>query len=408
MIATGTDVKPLEVLLFMRNVKSSGYFEQMKGRGTRTISYDDLKRVTRTAKEEKDRFIIIDAVGVTKSKKTDSRPLERKPNVSLKDLLGAVAMGVKDEDLFTSLANRLIRLDRHLTNSEKEKIEEITGGKSLKVMIKDLLGAYDPDTIEDTAEILINKIPKNERNSVKEKECYEKAQEDLILKAAIPFTGELNKYIENVRKIHDQIIDNINIDRVTRAEWDTSSREQAENVLNEFKEYIEANKDEIIALSIFYDQPYRRRELTFKMVKDLMDTLKREKPRLAPHYVWKEYSKLENVKENSPKSELVALVSLIRRVIGIDSELTPYNKTVDVNFKNWIFKKHACAGPKFNEEQMKWLRMLKEHIATSFHVELDDLDYTPFDSQGGRGKMYELFGDNMKKLINELNEVLSA
>ncbi len=120
MIATGTDVKPLEVLLFMRDVKSGNYFEQMKGRGTRTLHFDDLKKVTRTARHTKTHFVIVDAVGAVKSKKTDSRPLEHKPAVPLKDLLGAVAMGVQDEDLFISLANRLIRLGRQLTEEQME------------------------------------------------------------------------------------------------------------------------------------------------------------------------------------------------------------------------------------------------------------------------------------------------
>jgi type I restriction enzyme R subunit len=143
------------------------------------------------------------------------------------------------------------------------------------------------------------------------------------------------------------------------------------------------------------------------MIKDLLDKLKLEKPLLAPHYVWEAYAQLEEVKGNSPKNDLVALVSLIRRVTGIDQQLTPYNKTVDKNFQDWVFGKQAGAL-KFTEEQMQWLRMLKDHIASSFHVEVDDLDYTPFDAKGGRGKMYQLFGDKMNEIINELNEVLAA
>ena len=79
MIATGTDVKPIECLIFMRDVRSKNYFEQMKGRGTRVLSKEDLQKVTPSATENKDHFVIVDAVGVTKSKKSDTRPLERKP-----------------------------------------------------------------------------------------------------------------------------------------------------------------------------------------------------------------------------------------------------------------------------------------------------------------------------------------
>jgi len=407
MIATGTDVKPLEVLLFMRDVKSINYFEQMKGRGTRTINFDDLKRVTRTAKHTKTHFVIVDAVGATKSKKTDSRPLERKPTTPLKDLLGAVTMGVQDEDLFTSLANRLIRLEKQLTEDEKAKYEELTEGKTLNQTTKDLLNAFDPDLIESKTQALVSQIPVQDRTPAKEEECRKQAQNELAVHAAKTFTGELNEYIENVRKVHEQIIDTVNTDKILRSEWDSFTKDKAEEVVKNFKEYIETNKDEITALSIFYDQPYRRRELTFKMIKDLLDKLKLEKPLLAPHYVWEAYAQLEEVKGNSPKNDLVALVSLIRRVTGIDQQLTPYNKTVDKNFQDWVFGKQAGAL-KFTEEQMQWLRMLKDHIASSFHVEVDDLDFTPFDAQGGRGKMYQLFGDKINEIINELNEVLAA
>lgn len=72
-----------------------------------------------------------------------------------------------------------------------------------------------------------------------------------------------------------------------------------------------------------------------------------------------------------------------------------------------MFGKQAGAL-KFTEEQMRWLRMLKDHVVTSFHVELDDLDYTPFDREGGRGRMYQLFGDRMGEIMEELNEALAA
>src|SRR5690606_59341 len=131
MIATGTDVKPLECLLFMRDVKSRTYFEQMKGRGTRTISGDDLKKVTPSAATAKTHFVIIDAIGVTKTVKTDSRPLERKRTVAMKDLMHNVMMGTRDEDTFLSLANRLMRLEKVMTPDEHREFAERTGGRTI-------------------------------------------------------------------------------------------------------------------------------------------------------------------------------------------------------------------------------------------------------------------------------------
>src|SRR5690606_32587207 len=146
------------------------------------------------------------------------------------------------------------------------------------------------------------------------------------------------------------------------------------------------------ALSIFYNQPYNRRDITFKMIKDVMEKLKLEKPLLAPDYVWDAYSALEEVKSKQPQDELTALVSLIRRACGIDSELKAYDKTIDENFRKWIFKQNAGQHNRFTSEQLDWLRMIKDHVVSSYHIQIDDLDYTPFDSQGGKGKMYQLFG----------------
>lgn len=407
MIATGTDVKPLEVLLFMRDVKSVNYFEQMKGRGTRTINNDSLQMVSRTAKS-KTHFVIVDAIGATKSKKTDSRPLERQPTVPMKDLLGAVTMGVADEDLFLSLANRLIRLEKQITEKEKDKLLKFSGGKNLKQITKELITAYDQDEIDSLAQVEIDKIPTQDRTPALIEDAKKTAQEQLITTAAKTFNGELNKYLDNVRREHDQIIDSVNIDTVTKSEWDTTSVDKATAIVKDFTDYLEQHKDEIKALSIFYNQTYNRREVTFKMIKDVFDKLSLEKPMLAPDYVWNAYAALEEVKSDQPKDELTALVSLIRRACGIDKDLKAFDKTIDENFKNWIFKQNAGKHNRFTNEQMDWLRMIKDHVVSSYHIELEDLDYTPFDSQGGRGKMHQLFGDQMNEIINELNEVLAA
>jgi type I restriction enzyme R subunit len=402
MIATGTDVKPLECLLFMRDVKSKNYFEQMKGRGTRTLGYDDLKKVTKSAVSAKTHFVIVDAVGVTKTMKTDSRPLERKKSTPLKDLLAAVTFGARDEDLYVSLANRLARLDRQMNEAERATFAEKANGKTINQTVKDLLNAYNPDIIDLKASEI-----KQSQTEILEADARKKAQENLIDVARSTFSGKLNEYIENVRRVHEQIIDTLNTDTVLRAEWDKDAVIRADELVNDFRAYLEANKDELTALGIFYNQPYRRREVTYAMLKEVMEKLRLEKPHFAPLRVWQAYEQLEKVNGNSPKKELTALVSLIRRITEIDPVLTAYDQTVNRNFQEWVFKKQA-GTLKFNEDQMNWLRMIKDYVATSFHLEIDDLDYTPFDALGGRGRMYQLFGDEMNMVISELNEALAA
>lgn len=406
MIATGTDVKPLECLLFMRDVKSRNYFEQMKGRGTRIIALDDLRKVTPTAKHTKDHFVIVDAVGVTKSIKSDSRPLEKKPGVPLKDLLGAIAVGNRDEDLFSSLANRLTRLEKQVTEQEKQQFSEKAAGKTLKQVVNELLQAYNPDVLDDLKARVETELAGASPEA--KEDAFNKLHDELKEKAADVFhSSDLREYIDNVRRAHEQTIDITNPDTLLNKGWATDSKEKAENLVADFKAWIAQHQDEITALQIFYAQPYRRRELNYKMIQDVLEKLKLEKPYLAPFQLWKAYEQLEKA-TGSPKSELIALVSLLRRIAGIDATLTDYANKVDLNFRDWMLKKNAGQHNRFSEEQMQWLRMIKDHIATSIHLEADDLDYTPFDAAGGKGKMWQLFGEQMGEIINELNEALAA
>jgi type I restriction enzyme R subunit len=404
MVATGTDIKPLECLLFMRDVKSKNYFEQMKGRGTRTIDLDSLRKVTPTAKFTKDHFVIIDAIGVTKSLKTDSRPLEKKPGVPLKDLLQAVAVGARDEELFTSLANRLTRLDKQITEKEKQQFIEKTGGKSVAWVVKELLNAFNPDVLEEIdSKVRIEmsgEAPLAIEATIKAKIAQVQNE------AAKVFNGDLNAYIENVRKAHEQKIDLANPDEVIHVGWDKDNLDKSKEVVADFTAWMQAHKDELTALQIFYNQPFRRRELTYKMIKEVLEKLLNDKPTLAPVNVWRAYDALEQC-NGSVRNELTAIVSLIRKVSGLDTTLTAFDKTVDKNFQTWVFKKQAGVT-KFNEEQMQWLRMIKDYVVNSFHIDKDDFDLNPFNAQGGLGKMWQLFGDTTDDIINELNEALAA
>lgn len=407
MIATGTDIRPLEVLVFMRDVKSRSYYEQMKGRGTRTCSLEQLKATgTPSAKFTKDHFVIIDAIGVEQSQKTDSRPLEKKPGMSLKDLLQNVAMGNTQEDILSTLANRLIRLDKQISEKEKTNFAEQANGHTISHVVKELLNAYDPDTLESIKQKAEGENPGASPNALLS--AFSLQHSAVIEKATAVFNNpDLRNFIVDVRKKYDQVIDGINIDTITNIGWVKDQEAAAALTISNFTSWIEAHKDEITALQIFYDQPYRRRELTYSMIKDLYEKIKMEQPLLAPLQVWRAYEQLKEA-NGSPKNELIALVSLIRKVVGIDEAVVGYDKTVDKNFQAWVFKKQAGTTIKFTEEQMQWLRMIKDYVAGSFHVDKEDFELDPFNKNGGLGKMWQLFGDKTDEIINELNEVLAA
>lgn len=402
MIATGTDVKPLECLLFMRDVKSRNYFEQMKGRGTRTLDMDDLKKVTPSAVSAKTHYVIVDAIGVTRSLKTASQPLITKPTVPLKDLAMSVMMGATDEDTVSSLAGRLARLNKQLDIDDQRRIREAAGGVELTQLVGKLFAAIDADNIEARALELAGQPMDTDPGDEKRQQ----AQAQLVGATANMFNGELIELIDTIRRDKEQTIDHDNLDRVLRAEWDKDAASNAQALTDEFVDYLKANQDNIEALTIFFSQPYRRRELSFDLIHKMLGKLKTDKPRLAPLRVWQAYRQLDDYKGAQPISELAALVALIRRVCGMDAKLSTFDDTVRRNFQNWIMKHHSGGSEKFNEEQMEWLRMIRDHVASSFHIERDDLEMSPFDGQGGLGKMYQLFDTQMDRLLDELNEVL--
>ena len=241
-----------------------------------------------------------------------------------------------------------------------------------------------------------------------DEEQLAKAQEQLVDEAAKVFNGELIELLETIRRDREQTIDNENLDSVIRAEWDGDAKENAQTLVQDFQAYLEANRDEIEALTIFYSEPARRQTVTYDMIRQVMDKLKQDRPRLAPLRVWRAYAVLDEYKGENPATELTALVSLIRRACGIDKTVSRYSETVRRNFQNWIMQYHSGGEPKFNKEQMDWLHMIRDHIISSFHIERDDLETAPFDAKGGMGRMYQLFGDKMDSLIDELNEVLAA
>ncbi|MBK7647443.1 MAG: DEAD/DEAH box helicase family protein [Betaproteobacteria bacterium] len=404
MIATGTDVKPLECLLFMRDVKSRNYFEQMKGRGTRTLDMDDLKKVTPSAKSAKTHYVIVDAIGVTKSLKTASQPLITKPGVPLKDLAMGILMGATDTDSVSSLAGRLARLNKQLDADDQRRLREAAGGVELSHIVSQLFNAIDGDLIEARALELANLPIGNDPGDT----LREQAQQQLVFEAAALMNGEFIELIDTIRREKEQTIDHDNLDSVTYAGWNKDSAANAAALTAEFADWLAAHRDEIEALSIFFAQPWRRREVTLKLVRQVLDKLKADQPRLAPLRVWQAYGQLDGTNSSAPEQELTALVALIRRVCGLDATITPFADTVRKNFQTWIMQHHAGGADKFNEEQMNWLRMLRDHIAHSCHVDRSDLDYSPFDAQGGLGKMWQLFGEGMDCLLDELNDALVA
>lgn len=310
-----------------------------------------------------------------------------------------VALGDKGEDTLTSLANRIIRLNSQMTPSEKKEFAETVGDSAGQVAEK-LLNAFDEDAI-------LHKAQEQFATGEPTDEQIAEAKKALVVEAVAPFQNpDVRDYIENVRRSHEQIIDNVNLDEVLFVGFDSQQEENADRVISSFREFIDENRDEIIALRIIYNQNYKDRPMAIEGLKALYEKLKAKG--ITIERLWDCYAikKPENVKRGT-MAQLADLISIIRFEMGYTENLAPFADRVNYNFMQWTLRRNAGAVH-FTDEQMEWLRLVKDHIAVSLSIETSDLDLNPFDRKGGLGRFYEVFGESYEAILMEMNIELVA
>jgi len=431
MIATGTDIKPLECLLFLRDVRSQLYFEQMKGRGTRTIDPDALASVTPDA-GGKTRFVLVDAVGVTESDKTDSRPMESKPSVAFDKLLLGVAMGARDEATLTAVASRLARLDRMLSQADREEIAKVSGGHSVKQIAAALIKATDPDEIKAKAQAS-GATTYSEPTPAELKAAELKAAaEALADEAAKPLASNpaLRDLLEAKRRNTDVTIDHLTGDTLISAGYD---EEKARQLVTSWKQFLEDNQDEITALQILYNCPHAKRHLVYEELKTLAEAVARPPYHIAPAEVWKAYEHLEKRPlTTDPVKTLTNLITLVRHTVDPQkTPLEPFPELVETRYQQWLAQQQEsrlgvspqtlktppqAQTPRFTPAQIHWLDVIKNYVALNGAFATDDQDayldaWQSVDSDEGvpLAVVNRVFGkDALKPIIEELNEVLVA
>jgi len=403
MIATGTDVKPLEIVFFMRSVKSRGYFEQMKGRGVRVISETEMEQVNPGIKR-KNRFVIVDAVGVCEQDLTDSRPIEKKRTVTFDKLLDAIALGNREPEVLESLAGRLVRLERRFDEALASEVRASAKGQTLCEIAQTLLGSTNPDNVEARA-----KEGKDQYFEPTEKDL-QAAQAKLMQEAVTPLANNpaLRQLLIKVHQASEQVIDVITRDRVLFAGASQQTTQNAEQVITSFRDYIEKHKAEITALQLLYSRPYRHR-LTEPMLKELEKKLRDEHAAWTEDNLWNAFAAVapKKVKGRSQAGRFADLVALVRFAVERQQVLEPFAQTVNQRFIEWI-ERNIAKDIMFTPEQRAWLELIRDHIATAISIEPEDFNYAPFSQRGGLGKAHQLFGTDLPKLLDELNEVLAA
>ena len=447
MIATGTDIKPVEILIFMRAVKSRILFEQMLGRGTRVIGETDLRAVNPGEGIHKDHFVIIDAVGIVDQEKVDTQTLERKRSVSFEKLLAMAAVGALDDAVVSSLAGRLIRLRGQFSHSEAQRIDELAGAGGLDGLIDGLLSAVDVDRQAQAAQTRfgLGETPPGETQLAQ-------AAAELQADAVRPLAANppLRNLLLEIHRRREQLIDE-SADTLTHAGFDEAASHKARATVESFRAFIEEHKDEIDALQIIYAIPRRidaiggpkpepstvgaqglrpllpippdhdaiggphpartpsapTGRLTFAQLRELAAILEQPPHTWTTERLWRAYAQLEKdrVRGVNDRRVLADLVSLVRHAVQLDDELLPYPERVRQRYRDWLAAQQA-AGRAFTPEQRWWLDRIAEQVGVNLAVQPDDLSMGEFFEHGGQVAARRAFGSGLGALLDELNLAL--
>ena len=401
MIATGTDVKPVEIVFFMRSVKSDNYFEQMKGRGVRVMVADALQGVTPDA-QRKSRFVIIDAVGVCEQCKSERGALDRQPYKSLKQVLDYIKAGGTDPDAVSALAAKLNRLSPDMSERQHNDVRAHAQGLSIDELATQLIAAIDDGNIEAKAREL------NPGSGEPNTEQLEAAEQALIREAIKPFYApRLRELLQDIKQERDQTVDRVSQDEVIASGYSQDAMENARSKIENFRKFIKDNRDELIILQVFYGQATTDR-LKFRDLKAIAERIARPPVASTPEELWRCYEMLEASRVRGRGGKIATdLVSLIRHTIRPDEPLTPFIEIVRRRYATWR-EQQSAAGVVFTAEQEAWLDKIAEHIATSLTIEMEDFQDGWFAQRGNLGKAYQLFGENLETIIFEMNRVLTA
>ncbi len=350
LVATGTDVKPLEVLIFMRDVASEPLYIQMKGRGVRTIGDEQLRNVTPNA-FSKDFFFLVDAVGITESPKTTASPSDSEPvqTITLKRLLELLTHGNVNDDYLRLIAARLARINHKCTDKQREEFRKLAyiGMQEISAVIFDALEKNELPPYVSIDE------PNLERKAlVAPLTHHPEARQYLLILAA--------GFIETLMPGEDNLISK------------GFSEEEAKDVTSSFEKYCDEHKDEIEALRIIYNNDGE--PLTYTMLRDLENKLKLANNKFNTSRLWNCYTIVnpQSVKKHSTKEEKEALTNIIQLVRFANHQIETLESlypSAQQRFNLWYGQVQRTV----TESQITIIRQIVDYIASNGACTIKDI-----------------------------------
>ena len=407
MIATGTDIRALECVVFMRSVRSRVLLEQMKGRGVRTISDDEFQALTPDALT-KTHFVLVDCVGVMEDTPNDP-PMDRDPSLSLEKLLKLVAFGDRDPGLLSTLAARLDRLDRIATSAQQAQVVEASEGLTLRQLVADLINSLDDDHAQAKACEMFHLAPGTTPTDAQRQAAQEELREAAV--APLAYIEPLREAVLAIRRDQDLLIDTMTTDELTRVGRRADLEldyDHAQAIVSGFQTFCLEQRDQYSALRVLFSRPYAQR-LTRAELRELVNALERPPRQWTREALWAAYERVEEgrVRGKSKGAQLTDLISLVRHAMGLDAELVAFAEQAEARFQNWLATQ-SNRGRTFTPEQLDWLRLIKERLIVDMELTRDDLDDTPFIERGGLGQAHRLFGEELDQLVEGLTMGLVA
>ena len=351
LVATGTDVRPLEILVFMRDIHSSVLYTQMKGRGCRSIDDDVLRTITPNA-DTKELFYLVDAVGVTESEKKIPKPYEGgEPGetLTLEKVLEKMAKGNFPDEYLEFLAEKLVFINRRTEQRHKDEFEKISK-ISMELLGSQIFKALESGTLP---EFIDNNHNNNERKIlVSNLIDNPQAREKLL---------ELEKgYYKILKPGKDNVL------------YSGFSEKDSEEYTKQFEEYCEKHTDDIEALHIlYYDE---EKSITNTMLIDLRDKLIAVNPVFRDLGVlWDAYNTLSKnnkinknvipLKDKTERQTLTNLIQLVRFAYGKIEGLQSINGIIGQRYGLYIGQHLGNVKRQFTDEQKEVLRQIADYVA---------------------------------------------
>ena len=370
LVATGTDVKPLEVVMFMRDVESLPLYIQMKGRGVRTIGDEQLRNVTPNA-FSKDCFYLVDAVGVTEHEKTIPTATDEATTkiITLRELLECISHGYISDEYLKRLAATLARIFNKADDSQRKEFARLSHD-DMKELSARIYDALEKSTLPP---FVSTEKPNLERKGlVSPLANHADARRYLLILAA--------GFVNTLMPGEDTLISK------------GFSIEDAKNTTEAFEEFCRENADEIEALRIIYNN--EGEPITYSMLKDLEHKLKMVNNHFAPKQIWNSYAILSpgKVKRSTTKEESDALTNIIqlvryafRQIERLDSVVT----TSKQYFNLWLGQNQR----EITDKQREVISRIVDYIASNGACTVRDIRE---DDATHAAQMIQAFGGMQK------------